>query len=85
MANLPGSVYLIVVIMFMFFVLVVAAVAVFVWALSRSGVLGGTAKEAVFQPAPMPDDDAIDIIRRRYARGEITREEYEQLRHDLDP
>ena len=25
-----------------------------------------------------------DILRRRYAAGEITREQYEQMRHDLD-
>ncbi len=31
-----------------------------------------------------PEDmDALEIIRRRYARGEINREEYERLREDL--
>ncbi len=31
-----------------------------------------------------PDDvDPLEIIRRRYARGEINREEYERLRQDL--
>ncbi len=25
----------------------------------------------------------LDIVRRRYAAGEISREEYEQMRHDL--
>ena len=27
--------------------------------------------------------DALEIARRRYARGEISRAEYERLRHDL--
>lgn len=27
----------------------------------------------------------LEIIRRRYARGEINREEYERLRQDLEP
>ncbi len=31
-----------------------------------------------------PEDiDPLEIIRRRYARGEISREEYERLREDL--
>lgn len=28
-------------------------------------------------------NDALEIARRRYAQGEVTREEYEQLRRDL--
>lgn len=28
-------------------------------------------------------DTPLDIARRRYARGEITREQFEQLKHDL--
>ena len=28
-------------------------------------------------------DDALDILRQRYARGEISREEYESRRRDL--
>lgn len=29
------------------------------------------------------EDDPLEIARRRYARGEITKEQYEQLRRDL--
>ena len=29
------------------------------------------------------EDDASEIIRKRYASGEITREQYEQMREDL--
>lgn len=28
-------------------------------------------------------DSAMEILRRRYARGELTKEEYETMRHDL--
>lgn len=35
-------------------------------------------------PGPLPPAETpLDIVRRRYAAGEISREEYEQLRHDL--
>jgi putative membrane protein len=30
-----------------------------------------------------PEDDPLQTAKRRYARGEITREEFEQLKHDL--
>ena len=30
-------------------------------------------------------DDPLAIVRRRYARGELTKEEYETMRHDLAP
>lgn len=40
---------------------------------------------AADMPWGRPQDrmDALDIARQRYARGEITREEYEYLRDDL--
>ncbi len=79
-----GSVALIAVIMLMFVVLVVAAVGIGAWALSRSGILGGTAPERTVDPAPEPEDDSLEIVRRRYAKGEITRDEYEELRHNLE-
>ncbi len=30
-----------------------------------------------------PGESAMDILERRYARGEITREQYQQMRDDL--
>ena len=29
-------------------------------------------------------DDANEILRQRYARGEITKDQFEQMQHDLD-
>lgn len=38
---------------------------------------------AVKRDRAEPPPDALEIARRRYARGEIDREEYERLRADL--
>lgn len=81
---MPGSIILISAVMFMFVVLVAAAVGAGAWALSRSGILGGTAPERTVDLTPAPPDDALDIVRSRYARDEITREEYQNLRQDLE-
>ena len=39
-------------------------------------IAGGTRKEG-------KDVSAIDILRKRYAKGEITREEFEKMKDDL--
>lgn len=81
---MPGNMWLIIVIMFMFLVLVLAAIAAGVWALSRSGILGGTAPERTVEPKLELEDEALYVVRKRYAMGEITRDEYDALRRDLE-
>ena len=51
-------------------VLVIAAIVAAVWWLTQYG-------------RPTPRNGALDILRERYARGEISREEYESRRRDL--
>ena len=60
--------------MVLFWVLVVVGVVVLVkWLADQSTGMG------------TPDKSALDILRERYARGEIDREEYEQKKRDLGP
>jgi len=33
---------------------------------------------------PMQDESPLDILKRRYAKGEIGREEYERMKKDLE-
>jgi putative membrane protein len=53
--------------------LVVGVVLLAVWAVQRF-VTGGSGKI---------EESALDILKKRYARGEISREEYEEKRRDL--
>jgi putative membrane protein len=52
----------------------VGVVALAIWAIES------------FRPRPEQQGEAaLDIARRRYAAGEISREEFEQIRRDLTP
>ncbi len=58
--------------MLVFWALVIIAIVVAVrWIAGQS------------RPAPPHRDTALDILRERYARGEISREEFEQRKRDL--
>jgi len=48
-------------------------IALIVWGITRLSRRGG----------PAGRQDALDIARERYARGEITREQFDQIKRDL--
>jgi putative membrane protein len=60
--------------MLLFWGLIIGGIVWLVTSISRQG-----------QPAGVPGgaNRALEILKERYARGEITREQYEQMRHDL--
>ena len=60
---------------------VLAIVGMVVGAVLLVRWLGG-ARGANAQPPP--GDTALDLLKKRYARGEINREEFEQTKRDLE-
>lgn len=62
------------------------------WLLSWLLVLGGlgfliyaaVTRSRTGLPAPKVPDDAIAVLRSRYARGDLTREEFQRMREDLE-
>jgi putative membrane protein len=61
-------------------IFIVGVVFVAAW-FARLGAGGGT--PAGTAPADARRETPVEIARRRYASGEISREEYEQIRRDL--
>ncbi len=60
-------------------VLVIVGVATVIWfAVQRAG--GAVAGQ---RPERGPEEDALEILRWGYARGEITREEFTEMREDI--
>jgi putative membrane protein len=49
----------------------------------RHGTPGRAARNEGAHGTVANTDTAIEILRRRYARGELSKEEYETMRHDL--
>ena len=60
--------------------LLALGVLLIIWLVSSSR--GATSHPGV--PPSGRERSAMDIVRERYARGEITREEFEQIRKDLE-
>ena len=57
-------------------------VAVILFFVFRGGCCGWTPG---FRRLPGSGEDALDILKQRYAKGEITREQFEQMKKDLEP
>jgi putative membrane protein len=55
-------------------VVVVAIVLLVMWLVER-GRAGG--------PVPEKEEGAVDLLKKRYAKGEIDKEEFEQKKKDL--
>jgi putative membrane protein len=62
-------------------VIIVALVLLFVWAVRRITRNGYRSQASMGQSSGQPT--ARDILQARYARGEITREEYQQILKDI--
>lgn len=58
-------------------ILILGGLGLVVYSLVRRGGTAGSTDGA-------PQDRALDILRERYARGEITREQYEEMRRTLE-
>lgn len=58
--------------MWIFFVIITALVAYFVIQTIRKSTPGRT-----------PQETPLDILKRRYAQGEITREDYDKMKRDI--
>ncbi len=77
---LGGGMFLGWVFLLLFLVLIGSVLGGGIWLLSRSGSSGPVRTQ---QSRETPGEDPLEILRRRYARGEITREEYQSMREDL--
>jgi putative membrane protein len=64
----------------LFWGVIIALVFFVVRALSRSG--SGQASSSASSPGQAPDR-ALEILRERYARGEISKDEFNSMRQDL--
>lgn len=60
--------------MSLFWILLIVAIVMLVKSMQGSGTSSGQRQEKT----------ALDILKERYARGEIEREEFEQKKRDLD-
>jgi uncharacterized membrane protein len=58
-------------------------VAIAVWAVLRLSHRPPMGSGMAAGPPPVRPDGALDVVRARYARGEIAREEFLQLSSDL--
>ncbi len=70
--------FMILIVVILLFVLVVGAILVVTFALRNRQ------DQTPVGPQPGSKQAALDILKERYAHGEITREEYADIRRDLE-
>jgi putative membrane protein len=78
------------VIMLLFWVLLIGGIALVVFWLVRQGYIGGSttsgagaSRERRLDNSGRAGQAALDILNERYARGEINREQYDQMKRDI--
>ncbi len=57
----------------------VMVIVLIIWAVTN----GSKRNQYTRQDFP-PHESAIDILKKRYARGEITKEQFEQMKKDIE-
>ncbi|OGO40455.1 MAG: hypothetical protein A2147_08690 [Chloroflexi bacterium RBG_16_57_8] len=65
--------------MFLMPVLWIVVIGLIVWA-----VIAAVQRSGGHDSSSHSSDSALEVLRRRYARGEINKEEFEQKRKDLE-
>jgi putative membrane protein len=64
-------------------ILTIVVIAALIWAVSRGFSAGGTTG-AGRQPGGPPGETALDVLKGRYAAGEIDKDEYERIKRDIE-
>ena len=60
--------------MILFWILIIIGIVLLARALATRGVVG----------PPGAGESPLEILKRRYARGEITKEQFEEMRRDIE-
>jgi putative membrane protein len=71
------------IVMMLFWVLVVVALVLFIrWLVAAGGNRGRVSYGPPVVNSPV--ESALDILKKRYARGEITKEQFELMKRDIE-
>jgi putative membrane protein len=64
--------------MFLFWILIVVGIVFLAWFFSEVG------RRARGPQAAGAQETALEVLRKRYARGEITRDQYQEMKRELE-